>query len=195
MFASIVAEVNKHLESGEISRADAQRVLDPSDFELLEGVVVPSHLYPLVAFARLNELAFETVGGGRVEYLQELGAGSAVRLLDTKVYAQLNHARRTEVVEQGDPYERFEAFGRDLELITRVFSCLANFGKTTCEPDPDHGLRWMITDEMPIEFTDLLVWRMIGFRNEVARTHGHRDLWTWERISPTVFRSRMTCDA
>ena len=193
--AGAVTELNKRLDCGEITRDEAERFLQPEDFDMLEGVVMASQFYPLAAYARMCELLFQTIGRGSKDYLDEQGRESARSLIDGMgLYTQLNHVDHVEAAKHEDPQERFEAFGRDLELMNMVNGSIGNFGHISSRRDPDHPLRWIAEQELPVEFTDTLVWRVQGFRNEMAKRHGHDHLWTWERKSPTLIAWRMTRD-
>ena len=195
VIASLVRELNKHFDCGEITRAEAERYLEPQDFDLLEGVVMPSQLYPLESYARMCELQLQTIGNGSIDFLKEKGRQTAIALIDGMgLYAQLNHADNAEVARKADATERYEAFGRDLELMNTIMGSIGNFGAMKTYADPDHpGRRWVSEQQTPAEYTDALVWRAAGFRNEMARRHGHDNLWSWTR-QPGVIVWKMTRD-
>jgi len=90
---SVVADVNRVVESGGISRADLELRLEAEDLELLDQKLLPSAWYSLGSYGRLMQILFETEGRRRIEYLVERGRRAAERIRNAGLYAQLSADR------------------------------------------------------------------------------------------------------
>lgn len=86
---SVVADVNRLLEEGRLSRDVVEARLPASDLQLLETKIVPALWYPYGSYGRLMELLFEVEGRRSTEYLVERGRRAADRVRATGLYAQL----------------------------------------------------------------------------------------------------------
>ena len=195
VFQSVVDEVSKRLADGTILERDAKRWLEPDDFELLDAMIVSSAWYPVAAYDRMNQLLLEVVYAGDPQGLREGGRQTARRLIDSAgFYAQLEYLQHTEVARAKSPHERYEAFGRDLVLLSTLQQSILNFSRYEPRPDPKHPRRWIIEVIDALDFPEVLCWRADGLINEMAQTHGEDDLWTWERVAPDRICWSMTRD-
>lgn len=190
-FSKVVEDVAKLLARQALSRAEAARWLAPEDFGLLEQGVLISSWYDIRSYERMSKLLLEVEGKGNPEYLRERGRQTAQRLLDQGLYAQLAYLKRTEASQVESPEARFEAFGRDLRLLTTLSSSMFNFSKWAVKADPDHERRYRIEVTEAKDFPEVLCWTSEGFVNQMGAQHRRKaDLWTWERprIDRIVFR-------
>ena len=195
VFESSVEEVNKYRADGTLSDRDMERWLRPDDLEYLAALIVSSAWYPIASYDRLNQLLLEAVHAGDPQGLREAGRQTARRLIDSQgFYAQLEYLQHTEVERVTDSHERFEAFGRDLQLLATLQQSILNFSKYTPRPDPKHPQRWIIDVTEAANYPDVLCWRADGLINEMAQEHGENDLWTWRRIAPDRIHWTMTRD-
>lgn len=179
VFASVVEDVAKaRAEAG--PGLDLARWLLPEDLALLDEEIVISRWYDIRCYTRMNELLRDIVGEGGNEYLRERGRHTARRLLEAGLYAQLEYTTRA-AVATAKPEERFEAFGRDLRLLTTISASILNFSRWEPSVDADHGDRYRIDVVDAEDFPEVLCWRSDGFVNEMAALHGDADIWRWER--------------
>jgi hypothetical protein len=192
VFASVVEDVRKLIARGDVSRAEAERLLRAEDLALLDGEIFVSHWYDIRTYARLSELLRDVVGRGDNEFLREKGRETARRLLEAGLYAQLEYLQRAGVSKVIGSRERYEAFGRDLRLLTTLSGSILNFSRWLPKPDPDRADRYVIEVSDAKEMPEALCWRSDGFVNEMAQNHGDKDLWCWERPRQDLVRFRMT---
>jgi hypothetical protein len=193
-FIKVVEDVAKLLAGR--SRSEARRWLVPDDFALLDKGVVISSWYDIRAYDRLSRLLLDVEGGGDPQYLRERGRATARRLLSQGLYAQLEYLQRTEASKHESPGARFEAFGRDLRLLTTLSSSMFNFSKWGARPDPVHGRRYLIEVTEARDFPEVLCWTSDGFVNEMgAQSRRDADLWKWERPTADRIVFRMQTDA
>jgi len=165
--------------------------LHSGDLELLEKKMLPSDWYDIRIYTRMNELLRDVEGEGSSEYLREAGKRTARRLLEGGLYAQLKYLHRTEVERERDTQARFDAFGRDLRLLTTLSGSILNFSRWEARPDPDRERRYRIEVNEARDFPEVLAWRSDGFINEMATQHGDPDLWRWERAARDLIVFRM----
>lgn len=90
---SVVADVNRLVDAGVISRADLEVRLEADDLGLLDQKLLPSAWYSLGSYGRLTQLLFETEGRRRIEYLVERGRRAAERIRNAGLYAQFTADR------------------------------------------------------------------------------------------------------
>jgi hypothetical protein len=192
VFVNVVEDVGKLISSGDLSRAEAERWLAPEDLSLLDEQIFVSHWYDVQAYKRMSELLRDVVGGGSNEFLRQRGRETARRLLEAGLYAQLQYLHRASVAQETDSAARFEAFGRDLRLLSTLSGSIFNFTRWAPLPDPQHEGRYRIEVSEAREFPDVICWRSDGFVNEMASRHGDDDLWNWERPTPDLVVFRMT---
>jgi hypothetical protein len=190
VFAAVVEDVAKLLETGDLSKSEAARWLQPADVKLLDAQISVSSWYDLRVYTRMCTLLRDVVGEGDDQFLRDRGRETARRLLEAGFYAQLEFLHHIEAIEVKDPEERFKAFGRDLRKLCTLSRSILNFSRWTSAHDPDEPTRYRIDVAEAEEFPDVLCWRSDGFINEMATHHGHDDLWGWERVASDriVFR-------
>ena len=181
VFAGVVEQVAKLVSAGEVSRADLPKWLESGDIGLLDASVAISAWYDVRSYDRMNRLLLEVVGHGNPEFLREQGRQTARRLLEAGLYAQLEYLNRTRVAVEKEPRARFEAFGRDLRLLTSLSAGILNFTRWKARPDPRHEDRYRIDVTDAADMPESLCWRSDGFINGMAAVHGGRDLWAWTR--------------
>jgi len=191
VFAGVVEAVRKLLESGELTREEASRRLQPSDLALLDAPVSIAGWYPIGAFDRMSELMRDLVGGGTNDYLRELGRESARRLLSAGIYSQFEYLHRITALKEKDPQTRSEAFARDLRRLTTMSGSIYNFGVWTVEADPDYALRHRIVVSDAAAFSDVCCCRAEGFINQMGHVRNNTDLWRWTRVGRDVVQFRM----
>ena len=171
---SVVADVNRLVETGVISRADLDVRLDAEDLELLDQKLLPSAWYSLGSYGRLTQLLFETEGRRRIEYLVERGRRAAERIRNAGLYAQFTADR----VRWGDRIGAMlvtlgPAMYRDTEWSYRL---LAGGG----------GMRFEIEVSVPADFPDVCRHATQGFVEYTAvHAAGENVRVSSERVSPT----------
>jgi hypothetical protein len=184
VFTSVIEDVAKLLHGGALSREEAARWTQPQDLALLDQEIVVSGWYDLGSYTRLTELLRDVEGGGDNEYLRERGRRTARRLLDAGLYAQFEYLQRVQVRQATDERARFEAFGRDLRLLTSISGSILNFSRWTSRPDPEQAGRYLIEVLEARDFPEILCWTSDGFMNGMAGIYDARDMWTWRRPAP-----------
>jgi hypothetical protein len=192
IFARGAEDLLKLVADGGISWKELERRLPEGDVEILRQRVNPGDWYDVQVYGRLLELLKVLEGGGRNEYLRERGAGSAEALIRAGIYPQMEYLNRTQASQQGDTESRFEAFGRDLRLLTSLHGSILNFGQQTPVVDPDHAHRYRIEIREAAPMPDALCWTTDGFMNRMSSQHRMSDLWRWERPSRDLVIYRMT---
>ena len=191
VFATIVESINKLLAQGSVSREELSRWLKPDDIPFLDQEVSVSEWYDIRASARMSELMRDVEGGGNNEYLRRLGRQSARRLLEMGLYQQMEYLHNTQVQKASDAKARFEAFGRDLRLLSTLSASIYNFGKWESMPDPEREGRYLIKISEAQNLPEVMCWRIEGFINEMATEHDEPDLWRWDRAKPDLVVFRM----
>lgn len=91
---AVVADVNRLVEEGRLSRDELEVRLSPPDLKLLDSKIFPASWYPLDTYGRLSELLMEAEGRGDPEYLVERGRRRAEVLQATGIYSQLSAKQR-----------------------------------------------------------------------------------------------------
>ena len=191
VLVGVAESVNKLLVQGTISREELTRWLKPEDIALINQEMLVSEWYDVRALARMSELLRDVQGKGDNEYLRQLGRQSARRLLDSGLYQQLEYLQALQVTKASDQKSRFEAFGRDLRLLTTLTGSIFSFTKWESRPDPEQEGRYIIRISDARDFSDVLCWRSDGFINEMAKEHNEPDLWRWERAARDLVLFRM----
>lgn len=194
VFSTVVEDVSKLIEQRDLPDPEIDRWLQPADRKLLSVPISVSSWYDIRVYTRMNLMLRDLAADGDDAYLRERGRETARRLLESGLYAQLEFLHRTEVARTAGAQARTEAFGRDLRKLTTISSSILNFSRWTVEPDPDHEGRYLILVAEAEDFPEVLAWRSDGFVNEMARTHGSADLWTWSRPTSDRIVYRMQRD-
>lgn len=181
VFSRVVQDVRKALEGADLSRSDATKWLEPEDLALLDQSISVAGWYDIRSYDRMNALLLELVGGGSHEFLREQGRDTARLLLEAGLYAQLEYLQRAQVSKATEQKGRFEAFGRDLRLLTSLSSSILNFSCWSARPDPASDHRYLIDVTEADAVPESLCWRSEGFINGMAAVRGGTDLWAWTR--------------
>ena len=176
-----VEDVQGLVRAGRLSQKDLEKRLQMEDLELLETPIQPMGWYDVGTYGRLLDLLRDVEGQGKSEYLRKRGARSAQVLIDGGLYQQLQYLNRTQVSQEYDAHARFQAFGRDLRLLTSLHASILNFGRQTANVDPEQADRYVIEMTEVGPMPDSLCWTTDGFINRMAGQHGHAELWHWER--------------
>ena len=180
---SVVADVNRLVDAGSISRADLDVRLEATDLELLDQKLLPSAWYSLGSYGRLTQLLFETEGRRRVEYLVERGRRAAERIRNAGLYAQFTADRD----RWGDRIGAMlvtlgPAMYRDTEWKFRLLA-------------GGSGMRFEIEISVPEGFPDVCRHATQGFIEYTAiHAAGHNVRVSSERVAPTriVIRAATT---
>lgn len=91
---SAVADINRLLEAGRLTREALEIRLRAEDLALLEEKILPSLWYSLATYERFLGLLVEAEAAGNPErYLIERGRAAAERILATGIYSQLDASR------------------------------------------------------------------------------------------------------
>jgi len=191
VFALAVEDFQKLLKEGAISPHEATRWLEPLDFDVLDRPANPIEWYDVRIYGRLLLLLRDVVADGRNEYLCQRGTRSAQHLLAAGLYQQLEYLNRTQLGRASDPRSRYEAFGRDLRLLTTISASILSFSKWASKPDADHADRYRIEVSEAKDFPEGLIWTSQGFMNGMATQHGEPDLWRGERVHSDLIVYRM----
>lgn len=120
VFAGVVEDVARVVETGQLSRAELTRWLEPGEVPFLDECIAVAGWYDVRAYDRMNALLLEVVGGGDPAYFREQGRQTAKRLLEAGLYAQLEYLHRVQAALETEADARFEAFGRDLRLLASL---------------------------------------------------------------------------
>lgn len=191
VFSGHVEQLLKLVSSGEVSRDEIARHLEPSDMAILDNPIHASQWYDIRAYERILLLRRDIEGDGSNECLLRYGADSAERLLKGGIYQQFDYLRRTEVSKHSDAETRFHAFGSDLRLLVSLHGTLLNFSRVGVKVDPERNDRYVIEHSEATGYPEVLCWTTQGFFNRMAVEHGAEDLWYWQRPSPDLVRYRM----
>jgi hypothetical protein len=181
VFARVVEDVVNALDRAGLSRSDATKWLATGDLALLDQTIAVAGWYDIRCYDRMNALLLELAGGGSHDYFREQGRITARLLLQGGLYAQLEYLQRTQVSKQTEQRGRFEAFGRDLRLLTSLSASILNFSRWSACPDPANEYRYLIDVTDAAAMPESLCWRSEGFINGMAAVHGGPDLWNWTR--------------
>jgi hypothetical protein len=180
VFVGVVEDVRKLVADGKLSAGELTRWLEPRDVDLLEQEINVAEWYDVTLYARMSDLLRDVVGGGSNEYIRERGRRTARRLLESGLYQQLEYLKRTALAKATED-ARFDAFGRDLRLLTTFSGSILNFSRWASKPDPEEAGRYVIEVSEARHFPEVLCWGCDGLINEMATQHGEPDLWRWKR--------------
>ncbi len=90
----LVADVNRLVQEGGISRDVLEARLTREDLEILDQKILAALWYPLATYERLTQVMLEVEGRGDLGYVVERGRKAAERLRASGIYAQLGRSRR-----------------------------------------------------------------------------------------------------
>ncbi len=184
IFAFAAEDLAKLVSVGNVPAAELARRLPPEDRAILDQPIQFTGWYPVAAYARVLEILLEHEGGGSIRYLKERGARSAERLIQAGIYAQMEYLNRVQVQKAADAQQRFQAYGRDLRLLSTLSGSILNFSRWQPKPDPKHVDRYVIEVTEAEAYPELLCWTTDGWINRMASEHGDGDLWRWKRVRP-----------
>lgn len=102
--------------------------LQPADWEIVHGHILPSNWYPFETFARIGWAVFQEVAGGNLELVRAFGRFSIKRLLE--LYKN--------ILVPGDP----AASAERLALLHRTF--LEGGGQTRVVAQDRHSFRYKV---------------------------------------------------
>jgi hypothetical protein len=186
------AEVlRKHIETMGVDDRVLRESFEPGEIDLLCGPIEATRWYSIETYRRMMEFLRDHVGHGDNRYLIDAGRRSAENLIRAGIHQQFEYLRRTQHKERTDAHERFQAFGRDLRLLTTITGSILNFADSGVVVDPDTPTRWMIQHKSASAYPEILCWTSQGFCNRMAEEHGDPDLWYWERPQHDVVVFRM----
>jgi len=168
--AGVIQDVNRLRENGRIDREALDAHLAPEDHALLDAPVQAARWYPIAAYGRLTALLLARDGGGRVTYLNERGANTARRLIESGIYHQLERASgRDQIDPTGLPAaERVAEFARTVRLTVSLSGSIFNFGRWSVGEDPDRPDRLRIQIEDAAEMPDEAIRTIEGFINAIG---------------------------
>lgn len=189
--ASHAEVLRKHIETMGVDDRFLRERFEPGEIDLLCGPIEATRWYSIETYRRMMEFLRDHVGDGDDRFLIDAGRRSAENLIRAGIHQQFEYLRRTQHKERVDARERFEAFGRDLRLLTTITGSILNFADSGVVVDPDTPTRWMIKHESAAAYPEILCWTSQGFCNRMAEEHGDPDLWYWERPRRDVVVFRM----
>jgi hypothetical protein len=172
---SVVADVNRLVEEGRISRDTLEVRLQAPDLKLLDTKIVPALWYGYGPYGRLMEILFEVEGRRSTEYLVERGRRAADRVRATGLYAQLK--------------------GNWSNWGDRVGTILATLGPALYKDThwriqmtgvSESAIAFRLEVDCPPEFPDLCRWPTQGFIEYIARMYAgeQKVRMRSERVSP-----------
>jgi hypothetical protein len=173
---ALVADVNRLLEQGRLSRDQLEARLAREDLALLEEKVLAAVWYPLDSYARLTQVLLDVEGHGDVGYLHERGRRVAQRLRDSGIYSQFARSR--------DELET-DRFGR---LMVTLGPAMYRDTEWIYRPDPQKRPGYFeIEARVPREFPDVGRYPSQGFIECLGNADApYRISVTSERKSPTL---------
>jgi hypothetical protein len=156
---SVVADVRRLVEQGQISRDVLDARLKAEDLELLDQKIVPALWYGLGSYGRLMELLFEVEGRRSHDYLVERGRRAADRIRATGLYAQL----------KGDWSNWGERVGR---ILATLGPAMYKDTQWRIQMFSDGGpVRFRLEVDCPPEFPDVCRYPTQGFVDYLARMY------------------------
>jgi len=172
---SVVADVNRLVEEGRVSRDALEARLPAADLQLLETKIVPALWYPYGSYGRLMELLFEVEGRRSTEYLVERGVRAADRVRATGLYAQLK--------------------GNWSNWGDRVGTILATLGpamykdtqwRIRIQGVAEQTLMFELEVDCPAEFPDICRWPTQGFSGYIGCMYAgeNKVRMSSKRVSP-----------
>jgi len=129
-----VADLNRLVELGRISREELEVRLEAEDLKLLDEKMLVSAWYPVASYGRIAELLadLEAGPGGREAYLIRRGRATANRLFEAGLYAQLERVK-----ERVDNLHDAHVFDpHQVRLTLSLWGAMVNFTRWHYEPDP-----------------------------------------------------------
>jgi hypothetical protein len=176
----------KYLASHPVDPKVLARRFPDGEMTLLSQPLSKGSWYDIRIYQRVLEFLRDYPGEQNNAYLLDAGRRSAEALIRSGFYQQMEYVGRTQLKDHKDPDARFQAFGRDLRLLTTLSLSILNFVKSRVVVDPDHSDRWIIEYDCSAPFPEVLCWTTEGFCNRMAEEHGTPELWHWRRLRPDL---------
>lgn len=179
-FQTAADDLQVHLDSGRLPRAELEARLAPEDLRYLGKALAASTWVPIAAYRRVVELLIELEAEGQPElYLHKRGVRSADRLHKIGLYKQFEASVDTEGARVG-------------KIAVTMASVIYNFTRWTFETGGTHGDFEIIVDDAR-DFPEVARFTTQGFieytSKVVARGEGRVRS---ERVTPerVVFSGR-----
>jgi len=184
---AVVEDVNHLRAAGRVDDTMLKTRLEPGDRALLGETIQAARWYPIAAYGRLTDLLLEVAGGGRAAYLNERGAKTARRLIESGIYHQLERASGSDAIDPRtlSREERAREFTRTVRLTVSLSGSIFNFGRWSVGTDPTHAERLRIVIEDAAAMPDAAIRTIEGFINEIGEASPHiaHLRWTGERTA------------
>lgn len=195
LFAGVVEDLNRGLESGSISHARLEAELSADEIALLDEKINATSWYCIHSYHRMVGLLCRAEGGGLDEYWHERGMRAADRMVDAGIYQQMDYIGRTQSSQERDPSARFRALAKDLRLLLSVHASVLNFGEWKTVVDPDNEDRYRVEIKNVEGIPDGIFMAATGMFNRMSALAKTRKPQTWEfeRLGPGFVVIRMSC--
>jgi hypothetical protein len=179
-FQTAADDLQVHLDSGRLPRAELEARLEPEDLRYLGKALAASTWVPIAAYRRVVELLIELEAEGQPElYLHDRGVRSAERLQKLGLYKQFEASVDSEGVRVG-------------KIAVTMASVIYNFTRWTFETGDTHGDFEIIVDEAR-EFPEVARFTTQGFIEYTSKVVARGDgRVRSERVTPerVVFSGR-----
>jgi hypothetical protein len=194
LFAGVVEDLERALETGVLSRADVESTLESDDLTLIEEKVLPTGWYDIHAYHRIVGLLCEADGGAPEVYWHHRGVRAADRLVDAGIYQQMDYLGRMLSGKESDPSARFNALKKDLRLLLSIHSSVLNFGRWEIAVAPGQSDRYQIEIHEVTGIPDGIFRACAGTFNRLSTktNSSKRHGWEFERLGVDVIAIRMT---
>ena len=183
--SKLVEDVHRLLDEGAVPPEEVEAYLDTEALALLDAKFNDAGWYPLAVYEQYALLLLEMEGKGNLAYLRERGYRTGDRLVKSGLYQQF------EFLGRRDRPRDYEAFFRDLRLITSLSGALVNVGRWSAERDPEHPERAMVLGRNLEGYPEVLGISTAGFLTGIS-AHAHTT--GIERPSPRELSYRMDRD-
>jgi hypothetical protein len=159
--AVAVADVNRLVEEGRISREEVEMRLEPDDLALVDEKIHVAGWYPVASYGRIADLLDDVEAGaeGHEAYLIRRGHATADRLFAAGLYAQLERVK--ERVDNLDDARVFDP--HQVRLTLSLWGSMVNFTRWHYEPDPADPRAFTCEVSEAAGFPDALRFSNTGF--------------------------------
>ena len=179
VFQTVVESVVKLMDQGVLDRADVERKLPGTVYDLLSETIGPAMWYPVEAYRELTDLLTEAEGNGDDQYMFNRGAASAERLIEGGLYQQVTFADE----QGGNARDRLESVAR---LIVTIAPSMFNFTKWSIEINPDDRSGFTIRVVEAEDLPECLRLSSAGFAHTLAERALGKIAQNCERVSASV---------
>lgn len=171
-FQTAADDLQVHVDSGRLPRAEVEARLDPGDLQYLEKQLAASTWVPIATYRRVVELLIELEADGKPElYLHGRGVRSAERLHKLGVYRQFEASLDTWGARVG-------------KIATTMSAVIYNFTRWTFESGGTLGDFKIIVDEAG-DFPEIARFATQGFIEYTAKAVSGGDARvTSARVTP-----------